>query len=89
MDDKVAPITQEELEQIRQRCLAATPGPWKSYVEGRDHNSGSNFIMTGLGQNRGNDIELIGATVADQDFVACARQDIPRLLDEIERLRRR
>jgi len=32
------------------------------------------------------DIELLGGSVADQDFIAHARQDIPRLLDEIERL---
>ena len=89
MNDQIAPMTEEELTQIRQRCLAATPGPWKSFVEGRDHTSGSNFIRTGLEANQGSDIELIGATVADQDFTASARQDVPRLLDEIERLRKR
>lgn len=75
-------MTDEELTAIRLRCEAATPGPWTSYVEGRDHDSGSDFIMTD-----GDDIELAGgATAADQDFIAHARQDIPRLLDEIERL---
>jgi hypothetical protein len=44
--------------------------------------------MTGTRGARGNDIELFGATVADQDFIARARQDIPRLIDEIERLRK-
>jgi len=44
--------------------------------------------MTGTSGTRGNDIELFGATVADQDFIANARQDIPRLIDEIERLRK-
>lgn len=73
----------EELAAIKQRCEGTTPGPWTSYVEGRDHDSGSDFIMTD-----GDDIELIGgATTADQDFIAHARQDIPLLLDEIERLR--
>jgi hypothetical protein len=43
--------------------------------------------MTGPEGNRGEDIELGGATVADQDFIAHARQDVPRLLDEVERLR--
>jgi hypothetical protein len=76
-----------ELKQIRQRCESAKPGPWKSFVEGRDHTSGNSFIMTGSGKNRGQDIELSGATVADQDFIAHARQDIPRLLDEIVRLK--
>lgn len=77
-----------ELEEIRHRCDNATPGPWRSLVEGRNHTSGSSFIMTGDPGNRGSDIELIGATTADQDFIAHARQDIPLLLEEIRRLRK-
>ena len=73
---------------MRTRCAAATPGPWKAYIEGRDHQSGSSFIMTGEGSTRGEDIELTGATHADYDFIAHARQDVPRLLAEIARLRR-
>ena len=80
-------LSDEELEDIKKRCESATPGPWISYVEGRDHTSGSNFIMIGTGTNRQKDMEIIGATVADQDFIANARQDIPRLLDEVVRLR--
>jgi hypothetical protein len=80
-------LTDTELEQIQSRCDAATPGPWKSYVEGRDHTSGSSFIMTGDRSARGKDIELSGATITDQDFIAHARQDIPNLINEIKRLR--
>jgi len=80
-------LTDDELEQIQSRCAAATPGPWISYVEGRDHTSGSSFIMTGERDVRGIDIELSGATIADQDFIAHARQDIPKLLNEIKRLK--
>ena len=82
-------MTDRELEEIRLRYEATTPGPWVSFVEGRDHSSGSNFIMTGEGENRGDDIELTGATVADQDFIAHAREDIPKLLSEIARLKAR
>jgi len=67
-------ITKEELKRILERCNAASEGPWLSFVEGRDHSSGSDFIKTAL-----KDIELNGATVADQDFIAAAKQDIPRL----------
>jgi hypothetical protein len=81
-------VDDEELEAIRRRCDAATPGPWKSFIEGRDHTGGSSFIMTGSGKSRGKDIELSGATNADQDFIAHARQDIPRLLEEIESLKK-
>lgn len=81
------PLSDLELAEIRRRCDGAAPGPWRSFVEGRDHMSGSSFIMTGQGKNRGNDIELNGATAADQDFIAHAREDIPQLLDEIVRLK--
>jgi hypothetical protein len=80
-DDNASPVILD-MDAIRQRCIMATLGPWKSYVEGRDHDSGSSFIMTS-----GEDIELIGASVADQDFIAHARQDVPQLLAEIQRLK--
>ncbi|MGL4318421.1 MAG: hypothetical protein ACRCTL_17620 [Pseudomonas sp.] len=75
-------ITEEELQQILTRCDKATPGPWHSFVEGRDHTSGSNFIQTFA-----TDIEINGGTIADQDFIAYARQDIPRLVAEIAKLK--
>jgi hypothetical protein len=43
--------------------------------------------MTGSSESRGKSIELCGATTADQDFIAHARQDILRLLAEIGRLK--
>ena len=71
-----------EINDIKERCEKATPGPWKSYIEGRDHTSGSSFIRTA-----GEDIELTGATTNDQDFIAAARQDVPALIEEVYRLR--
>ncbi len=75
-------LTKDEIEAIKARCEQATAGPWKSFVETRDKFSGSDFIQTG-----GEDIYLTGATLADQEFIAHARQDIQRLIAEIERLR--
>jgi hypothetical protein len=80
-------LSDDELYAIEARCNAATPGPWRSFVEGRDHTSGSSFIMTGPVESRGPDIELMGATPGDQDFIAHARQDVPQLLAELRRLR--
>ncbi len=40
-------MTHKELQDIKDRCSVVTPGPWRSYIEGRDHASGSDFIMTG------------------------------------------
>jgi hypothetical protein len=82
-------ISPAELEEIRIRSDAATRGPWESFVEGRDHLGGNSFIRTGGLDDECPDIELVGATVADQDFIAHARQDIPRLLSEITTLRNR
>ncbi len=76
-------ISEKTLQLILERCEAATAGPWKSYVEGRDHESGSSFIKTAC-----DDIELSGATSSDQDFIAHCRQDVALLVVEVRRLRR-
>ena len=81
-------LTDDELVAIERRLAATQPAPWTSYVEGRDHTSGSSFVKTGEGATRGDDIELNGATAADQDFIAAARQDVPLLVAEVRALRR-
>ena len=78
MTEQLSPAS---LINMERRCAQATPSPWKSSVEGRDHSSGDSFIMTG-----GDDIYLTGASVDDQDFIANARQDIPMLIAEVRRL---
>lgn len=86
-DDSTSALTEDELMRIEGRCNAASPGPWISYVEGRDHTSGSDFIKIGTPNGDVGAIELSGATIEDQDFIASAKQDIPRLIAEIRRLR--
>jgi hypothetical protein len=87
-------ITENKLQEILERCNATSIAPWVPFIEGRDCESGSSFIMTGIanGENiwqeqRGEDIYLSGATNADLDFIAHARQDIPALVAEIKRLK--
>jgi hypothetical protein len=87
-------MSNEEVDEIKSRYEATTIAPWVSFIEGRDCESGSSFIMTGIakgeniwGETRGEDIYLTGATNADMDFIAHARQDIPKLLEEIRRLK--
>ena len=80
-------LTGDQIDEIERRVNKASLGPWKSFIEGRDHTSGSSFIMTGSENRRGNDLELSGVTADDQDFIAAARQDIPLLLAEVRRLR--
>jgi hypothetical protein len=88
-------MTTEQLQIIRDRCNATSIAPWVASIEGRDHESGSSFIMTGIPkgehiwqEKRGEDLEICGATNADLDFIANARQDIPLLITEIERLQK-
>ena len=87
-------MTELELNEIEKRVKKASRGPWKSMIEGRDHTSGDDFIMTGIpegediwGENRGEDIYVTGAMKSDLDFIANARQDIPKLLDYIRELK--
>ncbi|MGD9965582.1 MAG: hypothetical protein AB7T59_03615 [Hyphomonadaceae bacterium] len=80
-------ISETYIRELRSLLSKVSPGPWVSLVEGRDHTSGSSFIKTGADGDRGEDIELLGGSPADQDFIARARQDVPLLLDEVERLK--
>lgn len=87
-------MTDFELKELEKRCNNTSKGDWKSYLEGGDHESGENFIMTGIKEGddiwdkrRGTDIYLTGATSSDQKFIAHARQDIPKLILEIKRLK--
>ena len=77
-------FTEVELDEIDRRTDAATVGPWFSLVVGRDMEAGLNCIELGCCCT----LELIGGTVADQDFIANARQDVPRLTREVRRLRK-
>jgi hypothetical protein len=78
----MAEITRKELEAIEARCAATTPGPWKASLEGRDHSAGSSCVVTG-----GEPFDLSGATNQDIEFIAHAKQDLPRLVYELMRLK--
>lgn len=84
-------LTDSDLDRMTRLVDAATAGPWFSYVVGRDPEAGTNCIELGWCNELGSfkSIETAGATVADQDFIASARQDMPRLLLEVRVLRAR
>lgn len=82
-------ITDRELATMKARLEATTPGPWTSYFEGRDHTSGQSFIQTATEDIYINAEDYAGGGghyCADQDFIANARQDMPRLIAEVEKL---
>ena len=86
----------DELKAIEDRARAATKGPWQSFLEGRDHLNGDDFIRTGGTDEISPDMYVsfsnAGGTFpagqGDLDFIAHARQDVPRLVSEVRRLRR-
>jgi hypothetical protein len=80
----------QRIAEIACRCEAARSAPWVAYIEDRDFSCGSSFIAIGEGDDRDEDLYLTGddraVPVADLDFIAHARQDIPFLLAEVKRL---
>jgi hypothetical protein len=70
-------INKEYLDEIKARVSKTTVAPWIASIEGGDHESCIHFIMAGIpvGENiwqekRGEDLEIIGATIDDLDFIA-------------------
>jgi len=74
-------LDEERLAAIAARASAAASGPWRPMLEGHDHSSGSSCILTSVGG-----IDLDGASDADIEFMAHARQDVPYLISELQRL---
>jgi hypothetical protein len=93
------PLDEAALREIEARAAAAPPGPWESYVEGRDMTSGSSFILVHDAAGEQMDVYLTidGSEPAPkpyrrwneplQDFIASARTDVPALIAEVRRLR--
>ena len=66
-------MTKEELAEIRERINKATPGPWEQN-QSNVAVKGYTLFFTYMANRR------------DAVFIAHARQDVPALLDEVERL---
>ncbi|ATO50979.1 hypothetical protein P4V86_15555 [Brevibacillus laterosporus] len=78
-------MTREEIGAIRERAEKATEGSWKwqEYYDCSLSNSEGNVIVTVVGD----DMSYIKVLRnEDAEFIAHAREDIPKLLAEIERL---
>lgn len=85
-------MNREQLEEIRKRAEAASRGPWLSPEF--DVDEGAWFIMNG---ELGVDEHAVACVEpawsrrfaeANAGFISHARADVPRLLDEIDRLTR-
>jgi hypothetical protein len=68
------------IEEIKARAAAATPGPWKSKINGNTVRS------YGIISQTRKICSAISTLTADAEFIAHARTDIPDLIAEVERL---
>ena len=90
------PLSAQAIAEIEARAAAATSGPWRSWWEGRDGLAGDSVILTGADEAGGPDLYLTWdpstseeQRLADQDFIAHARQDVPELAADLRELRER
>lgn len=75
-------MNQEQLNAIKERVAKATPAPWywnKNYKRGVSSNADSEGDIADFWKDDN--------ATADAQFVAHAREDVPLLIEEIERLR--
>lgn len=95
MTDMLKPreMSLKQLAEIEDRCVAATPAPWKATTQaekedgwllahfGDDYATGSWDVMATL------KVDEVRGADADATFVAHARTDLPACVAEIRRLR--
>jgi hypothetical protein len=82
-------LTRQDLASIQERARKATPGPWCVAGSPRD------FVIAKHGESErcsDNPVlwaedDCLGGSKADAEFIAQARGDVPRLVDEVDRLR--
>jgi hypothetical protein len=84
-------MTKEELQAIKDRCEKATPGSWVSIADIRpgvtvDNPQNTDIKRGYVGYGHLLTINKYVGNMNDAEFIANARQDIPALLEEIERL---
>jgi hypothetical protein len=86
----VEPLSEAELDELDALARAASPGPWRAFA---GPGIGGDAFISMSDDDATPDMyvrhEDEPATVADLDFIAAARNYVPRLLAEIRELRRR
>jgi len=80
------PLTAEDLRAIENRLAACTPGPWRHRMLGFIETCDQEVQVIGVTCQR-NGTPLPAADNAE--FIAHARDDVPRLIAEVRRLQHR
>jgi hypothetical protein len=87
MDD--APLTAAELDEFDRFATSASPAPWQ--VIAGPGIGGDDFIRLGGDDDVQPDMYVLHggnpASESDLDFIAAARNYVPRLIAEVRRLR--
>lgn len=78
-------LTDEDLKAIRERVEKATPGEWITDVCYADN--GGRYIAVCTSHRATEVLGEHGPGEDDAKFIAAAKSDVPRLLDEVERLK--
>lgn len=80
----IAKLTQDELQAIKERAEKATSGPWYTEVDGDMYNWDGERIVYDVTNGEGASCVVMRS--ADRSFIENARQDIPKLVAEVDRL---
>ncbi len=83
------PLTDEELANLEDLAQRASPGPWKVFAG--PGIGGPDFISIGVDDERADMYVMHDANPAPQDdldFIAAARNAMPRLISELKGRRR-
>lgn len=79
-------ISDDELDAIQARADSATPGPWRARACG-EIVAGRHVVATSDGG--GGSVWVEWRSEEDKRFAAHARTDIPRLVAEVRRLKKK
>ena len=101
MDHELSDTDLDEIEQRAARAFNVAPQPWDPWLETRDGTGGGSFVQFGGDTDHDTEMYFEVRLRAEQlispdarldaiiDFVGNAATDVPRLIAEIKRLRRR
>lgn len=85
-------MDEQALRKIEERAEQATPGPWDAGIS-RDEQHGEMWyshkvwpLICKIATKFAPDTEIGGVDVANFEFIAHAREDIPALVAEVRRL---
>jgi len=83
-------MTEKELQRIKERCEKATSGPWESPWVGNHPDAFiAKYDGTAIVGVEWYDFPHLSVLKEDAEFIANAREDIPKLIAEVEKLKKK